>query len=292
MTTRPAPPGSPMEARWTSLASPTPAGRADRPYPAPASVPTLATPRRRPPPCSDEGRDDDVRDVRLVAVRENPHVAVLVGHVAVQHDGRLFRREIAGVRPGQLRIPCEHLDGRTEVEVPAPAVLVLPPPRCEDTPEWRRTTCDGESGDRQNETDDGARHRDIFRPLTCPVVSGCGLSYQSQAAAQRDASPDWPPTPGPDAPSPPGRRSGPPGTGASDAWSASTPSEVGPCAYALAVGVRPPSGTVTFLFTDVVGSTGLWEHAPEAMGEAIARHDGVVARGDRGARRVRVRDGG
>ncbi len=42
------------------------------------------------------------------------------------------------------------------------------------------------------------------------------------------------------------------------------------------MGVRPPSGTVTFLFTDVVGSTQLWERAPGAMGEAIARHDGLL----------------
>ena len=48
------------------------------------------------------------------------------------------------------------------------------------------------------------------------------------------------------------------------------------CVRSGAVGVRPPSGTVTFLFTDVVGSTGLWETAPEAMGEAIARHDGLL----------------
>ena len=48
------------------------------------------------------------------------------------------------------------------------------------------------------------------------------------------------------------------------------------CVRSGAVGVRPPSGTVTFLFTDVVGSTGLWESAPEAMGEAIARHDGLL----------------
>ena len=31
------------------------------------------------------------------------------------------------------------------------------------------------------------------------------------------------------------------------------------------VGVAAPSGTVTLLFTDVVGSTALWESAPEAM---------------------------
>ena len=34
-----------------------------------------------------------------------------------------------------------------------------------------------------------------------------------------------------------------------------------------------PSGTVTFLLTDVEGSTALWEEAPEAMRVALARHD-------------------
>jgi class 3 adenylate cyclase len=42
------------------------------------------------------------------------------------------------------------------------------------------------------------------------------------------------------------------------------------------VGVDAPSGTVTFLFTDVEGSTRLWETAPSAMGNAIARHDELV----------------
>ena len=37
-----------------------------------------------------------------------------------------------------------------------------------------------------------------------------------------------------------------------------------------------PSGTVTLLFTDVVGSTQLWEEHPHAMREAVARHDEVV----------------
>jgi predicted ATPase/class 3 adenylate cyclase len=34
-----------------------------------------------------------------------------------------------------------------------------------------------------------------------------------------------------------------------------------------------PSGTVTFLLTDVEGSTALWEEAPEAMRMALAQHD-------------------
>ena len=37
-----------------------------------------------------------------------------------------------------------------------------------------------------------------------------------------------------------------------------------------------PSGTVTFLLTDVEGSTALWEEAPEAMRAALARHDEVL----------------
>ena len=40
--------------------------------------------------------------------------------------------------------------------------------------------------------------------------------------------------------------------------------------------VELPSGTVTFLFTDVEGSTRLWEEHPDAMRGALARHDDVV----------------
>ena len=39
---------------------------------------------------------------------------------------------------------------------------------------------------------------------------------------------------------------------------------------------RLPSGTVTFLFTDIEGSTGLWEKHPEAMKDALARHDSIL----------------
>jgi predicted ATPase/class 3 adenylate cyclase len=37
-----------------------------------------------------------------------------------------------------------------------------------------------------------------------------------------------------------------------------------------------PSGTVTFLFTDIAGSTSLWEQYPRAMPAAIARHDTIL----------------
>ncbi len=37
-----------------------------------------------------------------------------------------------------------------------------------------------------------------------------------------------------------------------------------------------PSGTVTFLFTDIEGSTRLWEAHPDAMRHALARHDAMV----------------
>ena len=36
-----------------------------------------------------------------------------------------------------------------------------------------------------------------------------------------------------------------------------------------------PDGTVTFLLTDVEGSTALWEQAPEAMRAALAHHDAL-----------------
>ena len=53
-----------------------------------------------------------------------------------------------------------------------------------------------------------------------------------------------------------------------------------------------PSGTVTFLFTDIEGSTALWERDQLAMATAVARHlallraaieahDGVALQGRR-----------
>src|SRR5215207_1462815 len=37
-----------------------------------------------------------------------------------------------------------------------------------------------------------------------------------------------------------------------------------------------PTGTVTFLFTDIEGSTKFWERSPEAMQRALARHDQIL----------------
>ena len=40
-----------------------------------------------------------------------------------------------------------------------------------------------------------------------------------------------------------------------------------------------PQGTVTFLFTDLEGSTRRWEAHPEQMKDALARHDAMVRSG-------------
>src|SRR5690606_10416079 len=36
------------------------------------------------------------------------------------------------------------------------------------------------------------------------------------------------------------------------------------------------SGTITFLFTDIEGSTLQWEAFPDAMGAAVVRHDEIL----------------
>ena len=37
-----------------------------------------------------------------------------------------------------------------------------------------------------------------------------------------------------------------------------------------------PTGTVTFLFTDVQGSTRLWQDHGDAMRDSLERHDEIV----------------
>ena len=54
--------------------------------------------------------------------------------------------------------------------------------------------------------------------------------------------------------------------------SRSRPGEIGP----VASGVGPPTGTITFLFTDIEGSTRYWEYYPDAMQRTLARHDAVL----------------
>jgi class 3 adenylate cyclase len=39
---------------------------------------------------------------------------------------------------------------------------------------------------------------------------------------------------------------------------------------------EPPTGTVTFLFTDIEGSTKLWERDARRMQTALARHDEIL----------------
>jgi class 3 adenylate cyclase len=38
----------------------------------------------------------------------------------------------------------------------------------------------------------------------------------------------------------------------------------------------PPTGTVTFFFTDIQGSTRLWERDAKRMQRALARHDEIL----------------
>ena len=43
----------------------------------------------------------------------------------------------------------------------------------------------------------------------------------------------------------------------------------------------PPTGTVTFLFTDIEGSTRLWQDEPEAMRALLVEHDAILRDVDR-----------
>src|SRR2546423_10006533 len=54
-----------------------------------------------------------------------------------------------------------------------------------------------------------------------------------------------------------------------------TPGERG-CVVLVDNAQRPPSGVVTFLFTDIEGSTRRWEADAAAMRAALAKHDEVL----------------
>ena len=51
---------------------------------------------------------------------------------------------------------------------------------------------------------------------------------------------------------------------------------------------QPPSGTVTFLLTDLEGSTRMWEQDPEAMKAAMVRHDEILEKTIAANQRFRV----
>jgi len=40
--------------------------------------------------------------------------------------------------------------------------------------------------------------------------------------------------------------------------------------------IQPPVGTVTFLFTDIEGSTKLWQEHPNTMTAALSRHHSLL----------------
>jgi class 3 adenylate cyclase len=50
-----------------------------------------------------------------------------------------------------------------------------------------------------------------------------------------------------------------------------------PAGAGVPAGAGLPAGTVTFLLTDIEGSTRLWETVPEAMEEALERHNRLLA---------------
>src|SRR3569832_759413 len=46
--------------------------------------------------------------------------------------------------------------------------------------------------------------------------------------------------------------------------------------YVLALTMQPRRQSMTLLFSDVEGSTKLWESEPDAMGVALRRHDAIL----------------
>jgi hypothetical protein len=52
-----------------------------------------------------------------------------------------------------------------------------------------------------------------------------------------------------------------------------------------------PSGTVAFLFTDIEGSTRLWETQKPAMQRSLAVHDSILRKAIESPRRLCIQDG-
>ena len=50
--------------------------------------------------------------------------------------------------------------------------------------------------------------------------------------------------------------------------------------------------TLTFLFTDIEGSTSKWEEQPEAMAQAVGRHDALLRECVHAASRAHRQDDG
>ena len=119
-----------------------------------------------------------------------------------------------------------------------------------------------------------------FADAAGPPSSGCGKAARSPIGSRRDSTRS--------------RARSAATTAAPCSWSAPTASvrvrRARPPAPSAPAGRRPPrgpalrgvgvpalpSGTVTFLFTDIEGSTRLWEEHPEAMKAALARHDAIL----------------
>jgi DNA-binding SARP family transcriptional activator len=80
---------------------------------------------------------------------------------------------------------------------------------------------------------------------------------------------------------PPGVRGNRPAASSATGWNSTEPDhDRRPPAPRVPAAVPPltpdPSGTVTFLFTDIEESTRLWEEQPEAMRAALAEHDALL----------------
>src|SRR5206468_4143619 len=69
---------------------------------------------------------------------------------------------------------------------------------------------------------------------------------------------------------------GAPGAGEQAALARRTAGDQPPPPVRVAAPADLPLGTVTFLFTDIEGSTRRWEQHPQAMRAAVARHEALL----------------